>query len=534
MTNKNKYGVRPTVRFKHGVFRSRNYGGEGGKIAIIGAFPCVSESLLTFDNIQTAREELNITAGIHDTEWIETSTGGERNYYVGDENNVGDYYPAAAALKWAFGAGTPLEGASEVLVCNITTHKFNANGSIKCRQVPKLDAEGNVVTEDGATVYIDGSPDYNVSLRHENDEKFADINYDKLRVALSKLKGEDFDMLILAYPLEDEKSGVLYDGTSTTMLDNYGNSLAKTELVNVPTQVDVGIAGRLVQLLNFTHDSYTVRNPFGLGIGLRVTPTSEPGNDSTVDESVVDSVINTNKSKHIDEAMAEKYLSIFKDPVHHAHSLYAMIFDDVHSPYVDAITDRNVITEISDADERRIRTGYINPVEAVSAYFCELASERVDTSFTQRPLTLIDGVAEELNFDPTYLDSANNNTDGVKLLAAGGTMFECINRSENTWSVVNSRQPCGYDIAHLRTAAYIIKQIALAPFLGKINYDVTIEAIDSVLATLKDAMIERFPIVESIDHAVRKETSSCVRIAIKINFYGLIIDEIVYVSMEVV
>lgn len=514
--NKYKYGVRPAVRFKHGSFRTGNYNGEGGKVAIIGAFPCVSPTLLRFTDLASARKELNITAGINDVL-------SENNPPVDETNSQGEYYYGAAALKWAFGEGTPVAGASEVLVCNITTEKYDSNGSVKCIDIYKKDEEGNPVPERDANGELQYDSDenivyetktihdYNVTLRHGNDTqaevtKYSPINYDKLKVACSKLRGEDFDLLIIAYPLEKEATGTAT--SSATTQDQYGNKLSE-----VADGLDTGIAGRLIQLRTFTHDSYGLRNPFGLGIGLRVpgTVTSNPA--GTSDTSVVDSVINTVKASNIDTVKACGYLDIFSDPVHHAHSLYSMIFDDVKSPY---------------------GTGELNPVEAVSSYFCELASVPVDTSFTQRGLDIINGVKEELNYDPTYIDNNGSNTDGIKLVARGATMFECINRANNTWAVVNSRQPCGYDIAHLRTAAYIIKQIALSPFLGKINYDSTIESIDGVIASLKDAMIDKFPIVESIDHTVRRESSSCIRVGIKINFYGLIIDEVVYVMMEVI
>jgi hypothetical protein len=170
-----------------------------------------------------------------------------------------------------------------------------------------------------------------------------------------------------------------------------------------------------------------------------------------------------------------------------------------------------------------------------AAYICGVESGLpVDTIMGQRTLPHMIGVPEELNYDPRFKSSTDEQNDGIHLLAHGATVFECTNRANNEWAIVNSRLPCGFDISHLRTSAYIIKQIALTPFLCKINNDVTRESVDSVIASLKDRYVDRFTNVISIDHHIaEKRSPSCIEIYIYINFWGIIINECVYVAMGV-
>ena len=85
-----------------------------------------------------------------------------------------------------------------------------------------------------------------------------------------------------------------------------------------------------------------------------------------------------------------------------------------------------------------------------------------------------------------------------------------------------------------RISAFIIKQIALTPFLCNVNNDVTRESVDSVIASLKEKYVDRFVEIISIDHHIaEKRNPRCIEIYLYINFYGIIIDEIVYVAMGV-
>lgn len=479
---KYKYGVRPSVRFRH-ARRSQRVGTPRlGKVCIIGAFPTVSETLIRCKDLDEAREKLNITPNKHDL------------FKINDNGTLVEnpsYYAGAGALRWAFLQGTSEAGASEVLICNISTYAVKQETNTNGEQVivKECDANGQEVLND--------------TLTHDTLTHDADSNgnpQSKLDIALSKLKGEDFDNLIFAYRLSHD-SNVTEEATGQT--DAEGR--------------DTGIVKILEKLLNFTHESYTVKHPFGMYIGLEVSPSVNENSTEILDnpngQSVVDSLVNTNKSTTIDRKVAESYAKIFEDPIHNAHSIYTLTFSGLK-------TD--------------LREYTLPPMET-AAYLCGVeAGLPVDTIMGQRALPHVIGVDEELNYDPYYQDANGIQNDGINLLGAGITCFECIDRSANTWAIVNSMQPCGYDISHLRISAFIIKQIALTPFLCNVNNDVTRESVDSVIASLKEKYVDRFVEIISIDHHIaEKRNPRCIEIYLYINFYGIIIDEIVYVAMGV-
>lgn len=493
-----EYNYRPAVLFKKGVWTKTNSAGDCSVVAIIGAFPCVSDKILSFTDLDEARKALNITAGVHDVEYKEVNGKLVKN---------DKYYYGAGALKQAFLDKKNLRGASKVIVCNISTYKLTSEGEIECET-------------DGKT------RKYNTTLIHSDNENgknyelYQKIDFDKLKIAFSKLKKEKFHNLIFAFPL---------DHTDEYKAD-----------IKLASDGQDKLEALLKRYLEWTQETYTVQHPVIAFFGATLPPAKATTDSNSGDDdilapiglggsqsdaqdltSVVDSVVDSNFSKLIDTTKAEKYYKVFSDPKD-AHSLGYLGF---------------VGTYDEDA-------GYIlNPVETAAQYAGFLCGRPVDQSMTQKVIDTVKGVGlmeedvekgyipvyEELNFDPTD----DPKTDGFRLIKAGGTMFECTNREGNEYSVVNSMLPCGFDISHIRTSAYIIEQITLNPFLGNVNRDTSINAIDSVIASIKNTMIGRFPVVESIEHAVAKVSPTCVKIRLHINFYGIIINEIVYVTMSV-
>lgn len=490
-----RYGIRPAVEFHHARGSRRTGNAMLDKVCIIGAFPTVSDSILRFTSWSEAVKALNIEPDVNDVYSVTDASGN-----IVKNSNV---YDGAVALRWAFMQGSSERGASEVLVCNISTQELLETNIGTTEEPNKVVAPH---CENGVEVL-------NTTLTHDP----LAVSYglvskqDKLDILLSKLKYEEFDSIIFAYDLNKELGSTYTYGEITTTTD--GKETIKDS--NKTNGMPKPILERLLQLKKFTHDSYNLKNPIGLYIGLKITPedTTSAKTTTTNGHSVVDSLTETNKSKNIDKNLAEKYLSIFSDPVHNAHSLYCMVFDGL---------------------DVELRPETLTPLET-AAYLCGVESGLpVDTIMGQRTLPHVTGVPEELNYDPTYKDSADEQNDGIHLLANGATVFECINRANNEWAIVNSRLPCGFDISHLRTSAYIIKQIALTPFLCKINNDVTRESVDSVIASLKDRYTERFANVISIDHHIaEKRAPYCIEIYLYINFWGIIINECVYVAMGV-
>lgn len=483
-----EYGYRPSVLFKKGIRTKRNGSGAGSIVAIIGAFPCVSPEIQHFTDLDEARNALGIVAGVHDEEFV-TDSNGE---LVKNPN----YYYGAGALKQVFLDKTDLAGASEVIICNITTKKIKEEDG-----TPDCDAEGN--------------QKYNVTLKHDQINVDANIplyklhqkvGFDKLTVAFSKLKKEKFHNLVFAYPLDD--------------IEGYYADTINAE--------DSKIEALLRRYRNWTRETYTVQHPCIGFFGVTTNPTQDSGTEAgevIPNYSVIDSLVDSNSSVLINTEEVMKYLDVFKDESQDIHSLGAIFAEGTY--------DEN--------------SGYIlNPVEAVAQYAGFVAGTPVDTPLTQKPVPTVKGLGlrkgtttnnsttysdiyEELNYDP----DVELNPDGYKLIKKGATMYECTNRATKEYSIVSSTLPCGFDLAHVRTSAYVIEQITLNPFLGKINRDTTLQAIDSVITTIKNSMVERFPIIESIAHTVEKVSPTCVRIRIHINFYGIIINEVVYMSVSV-
>lgn len=511
-----KYGIRPAVEFHHARGNRRNGTALLGKVCIIGAFPTISDSFLRFTSWSEAAEALNINSGKNDVYYEIDSSGNEVEV---DHEKV---YDGAVALRWAFMKDyNDVQGASEVLICNITT-----------QQLRYADSNGNTVSKNAEDKVIDKDckddvPIYNTRLTHDPiafDEGLVSDS-DKLKIALSKLKKEKFDSIIFAYDLNNELAYYNDSELEYVTITDDGKMVDITSEAEKKNGIPKPIASRLIQLRDFTHDSYNATNPIGLYIGLTVPPTEEELTETNVDGtpieqtaikdgfSVVDSIVETNKSKDISRKRAEMYASIFDDPIHHAHSLYCLVCDGI---------------------KMEGKQHDLKPME-VASYICAVESGLpVDTIMGQRALPHMIGVPEELNYDPRYLSERSEQNDGIHLLAHGITVFECINRANNEWAIVNSRLPCGYDISHLRTTAYVIKQIALSPFLCKINNDVTRESVDSVIASLKDRYVERFANIISIDHHLaEKRSPSCIEIYLYFNLWGIIINECVYVAMGV-
>lgn len=382
-----------------------------------------------------------------------------------------DYFTGAACLHYLFKEGLYEPTISQVIVCNYTT--------------------AVTVTDDSG----------NTTQKCENDEPIfytgiesADKSKDYLDVALDQLKGEDFDILLLGF---------------------------------VPSMA------QLKKIIEWENDEYTNANPIGLIFGCSedaLPVINQNASVSSDTSSVVQSIIAGTESKSMDKDMIGAVaqdknsegkgilgkLELFSNESKkdgNNHTLYACIPQSVHLSY--EATDK-----------------YLTPIETAAFYAGELGVTSVDKSLTSRVIPYIDGVNEDL----VYTVSADETvkSDGYKLVEAGATMFRCTNRSSKDYYVVNSQQPCGLDISHLRTTAYIMKRMALAPFLGDVNNPVNLDTIVSQLSGLKNSIIGMFDNVYSINYSVERASKNCVKIYLDIVYYGIILNEIVYVTEDVV
>lgn len=309
----------------------------------------------------------------------------------------------------------------------------------------------------------------------------ADKTTDYLDAALEQLKGENFDILLLGF---------------------------------VPTKE------QLTKILEWEKDEYTNANPIGLVFGCSEKPLTVINQSVVVDKPIVDtSLVANTTSKTINVGNAKEgtgvlgMLKLFEDEAKNGnnHTLYACIPQSIKLTY---------------------ENKYLTPVETAAFYAGELGKTAVDKSMTSRVIPDIENVNEDLVY--TISKDGSVVSDGYKLVEAGATMFRCTNRANNDYYVINSEQPCGLDIAHLRTTAYIMKRMALAPYLGDINSPTTLDTIVSQLSGLKSSILGMFDIVYNISYTVERASKNCVKIYLDIVYYGVILNEIVYVTEDVI
>ena len=155
---------------------------------------------------------------------------------------------------------------------------------------------------------------------------------------------------------------------------------------------------------------------------------------------------------------------------------------------------------------------------------------------TNRTLDYIDAINEDLVYinDSSVGNTGDRKSDGYKLVEAGVTMLQCVNRSNKTSAVVNSQQPCGFDLAHLRTTAYIVKRLQLDEYLGKVNNITNIDLINNKVSSMRSLYIGMFDILDDMDYNVERAGKNCVKIYLKMVYYGIILNEVIYLDEEVI
>lgn len=162
-----------------------------------------------------------------------------------------------------------------------------------------------------------------------------------------------------------------------------------------------------------------------------------------------------------------------------------------------------------------------------SAYYCGIiASLNVGNSMTMKQVEGVTGISPEYSFE--------TGGDGKTLLEAGVTTFKCQDRATDTYVVVNSEQPNGFDLYINRVRDYVIKQFALHQFLGKRNRNATLNEIKQEVDRVKDLCVGNLDLLKDINYTVAKENANCVGINIdSLLFDGIITRINVYVRVEV-
>ena len=162
-----------------------------------------------------------------------------------------------------------------------------------------------------------------------------------------------------------------------------------------------------------------------------------------------------------------------------------------------------------------------------AAYYCGLiAGMLVGNTMTMKTVPYVTAVSPELSFE--------TSGDGKTLLEAGITTFKCRDRGTSTYIVVNSEQPNGLDLYVNRVRDYVVKQLALADFLGERNREATLNEIKHEVDRVKNECVNVLDLLKDIEYTVEKKSADTVDIHVqKLLFDGIITEIDVYVTVEV-
>ena len=206
--------------------------------------------------------------------------------------------------------------------------------------------------------------------------------------------------------------------------------------------------------------------------------------------------------------------------------------------YVAAITGANVsaytttVALVDDFCYGLITQGIsVNSVEKSllksAAYYCGvLAALNVGSSMTAKQVPDVNGLTTAYTFEDGDL--------GKSLVGLGITVFNCYDRENDIYEVVNSEQPNGMDLYINRVRDYVIREFALHEFLGDRNRQATWSEINQEISRVKKSCIDTLDLLADIEYTVKKASSKCVDINItRLLFDDIITDINVYITIEV-
>lgn len=161
------------------------------------------------------------------------------------------------------------------------------------------------------------------------------------------------------------------------------------------------------------------------------------------------------------------------------------------------------------------------------ALYCGLiAGMNVGQSMTMKTVEGVTKVNPALTFE--------TGDAGLLLMKAGITTLKCQDRVNDTYVVVNSEQPNGYDLYINRVRDYVVKQFALHQFLGERNREATLSEIEQEIDRVKNTCVNKLDLLKDIEFTVSKKNAKCVDINItKLLFEGIITKINVYITVEV-
>ena len=162
-----------------------------------------------------------------------------------------------------------------------------------------------------------------------------------------------------------------------------------------------------------------------------------------------------------------------------------------------------------------------------SAFYCALvASTNVGASLTQKTLPNVEGLGSEYTFEIGDL--------GLYLVRAGFVVFDCYDRENNEYVIVNSQQPNGYDLYINRVRDYVLRAFALHQFLGERNRAKTLSEVSQAVAITKDQVVNGLDFLADIEYNIEKKDAKTMNVNItKLLFDDTFTEIDVYVTIEV-
>ena len=165
-------------------------------------------------------------------------------------------------------------------------------------------------------------------------------------------------------------------------------------------------------------------------------------------------------------------------------------------------------------------------VETGALYTASIASEKLDTSFTNKTLEGVTDILDEYTFAST--------DDGYKLVEMGFTVFKMTNRLNGEVKVVNGKQANGLDVYVNRVRDAIIREFNLDLFLGNKSNERTILNINAECARIKNMYIDTLNFIVDVEYNIEKVSPECIDINLtKILFDGVITEIDVYYTIDV-
>lgn len=276
----NERPVIPIQKFIPGQSSPTIRVGYGDKVAVLGAFPTISKTVINVNNYTDAVQLLNIQVGINDKYHTNNASRNESQL-----NPTKDYFDGARALRQLFRVGSSDNNISETIIINTSTDSTVCDSQ-----------DSSIKLLNGTLEFGTAENSADAASRTQNGVTLTKLDY-----ALERLKEEEYDILLLAF---------------------------------TPT------AAQVAKLIDFCKNEYRRSNPIGIVYGYGTTPRTVVKPDDNA--SVVQTVINSTKSVSItaeEQTAIKQQLQLFEDATvkdNHHHTLYALVPQSFKLTYEDS------------------------------------------------------------------------------------------------------------------------------------------------------------------------------------------------------